>query len=195
MIGAIFGISVYLVTVAGDMAATHEQAVAEFQAAAVLMEAELGIRLRLVKARRLPRYPFTAGRDIAGKLATAKRFVRWFNGKQYGANVIKIALVPPIWESPSYYLWGVSRGICSYRNAKPIVICSDTYSDSDGNSLFSHAVTCLMHEAGHSLGAFHDSSLPASTMHPFAFYHVFQNGRVPLSYSDRSKAEIEECLR
>lgn len=185
-------LSVALVHVQGQNALTKERALTLFNEAAKVYEQELGIRLQL-KSFRTRSDPFKGRYQTLGtrdRSTLLRLWEGWFRRHNEG-SVLRISLLPPVWNNNKYWLAGIANGICTYKGRiNPVAYSNGEELNQDGEARFYHSVVGFTHELSHLAGASHDDSNP-NIMHPAALNYA-ASGELHFNY--QAKEQIYACI-
>lgn len=97
-------------------------------------------------------------------------------------------MIPPKQEGNIRYMEGLSD-VC-FKKGKYLSLSTGELYNQDHAWRYFHTIIAAVHEIGHALGALHDDSYP-NIMHSNVLPYV---DSYPLSFSDKSKQEINQCL-
>jgi len=116
----------------------------------------------------------------------------YFVGKNYRPRWIHHAILPPIQHDNSLWLAGQAYQSCI--SGHKVSTSNATIVSALGEPRYRHSVIAAAHEIGHSLGADHDNSLPATIMHGAALQYVnLWNNWLPISQA--TLTTIRQCNR
>jgi hypothetical protein len=115
----------------------------------------------------------------------------YFIGKNYRKGWLHHAILPPIQHDNSLWIAGQAYQSCNKYGHK-ISTSNATIVSALGEPRYRHSVIAAAHEIGHSLGADHDDSLPATIMHGAALQYVnLWNNWLPISQA--TLTTIRQC--
>lgn len=123
------------------------------------------------------------------------KWVRYFARRhQTNKKVLKLVILNPIFDFNSYWLAGMSIATCTYKRSNPVSVSNAEEFNSFGLARFNHSIVAAEHELGHSLGANHDPSLPATIMNPDPLPHLDEQGG-EMHFSTFSFNQIRACIK
>lgn len=191
---------VYLVSVSGPNAVSHDQAGALFDIVRQSYADETGVTLQLYKHLRLGRYPFKSVFNIASSKGDLGRWEGFFRRRltaKARKQVLFVAVVPPYYDTYSgqtgYWMLGWANGFCRLPPWAGVGYSTAEMKNLAGADRWWMSAEALKHEMGHLVGAFHDDSLPATCMHSNGLAYQPDAGPV-LPFSVWSVGQVRKCV-
>lgn len=186
-------VKVYVYSTSGKNGLKEAEARELFDAVAARVRNELGINLVLWKFLRRPdRFKNYACLSNYCRLKRLHKWQAFFKKRVPRNDVVKLVLLPPIYESGKFWLAGYASGTCTYKRLTTVAYSHGELFNQDGLDRWMHSINAMLHELLHILGAYHhDEEL--NVMHSNALYYVTPAGGV-LPILQSTVQEVAACL-
>lgn len=185
-------IKISVVNAIGENSLPQEKVKELFVISKEYYKTQLNLDLRIIKYRkRQNRY--LQDLSFSRRTAVLRKWEKYFLRRgEADPNIIKMVLMNPVKVDGTYWLAGISNGICSYRSMNPVAYSNGELYNAEGILRFLQSIVAFLHETLHLLGANHDNNLPPTIMNADALPYVEEYG--VLLPSKHTKKEIRKCL-